>query len=149
MSTGVNLLLTGISCVLIIRCKTMSGRMKRQAMCLQVLNKTKNAKLRKKYTRTRRPRAHTRSVRMRAQHPARERANDVAREGATAEVQDQITSDSAHELERNTETSEPTADGWIPTGAVSPVGGYRHRTVGTSTACVKKRCRGRGPEGLR
>ena len=73
-----------------------------------------------------------------AQHPARERANDVAREGATAEVQDQITSDSAQKLERFAETSEPTANGWIPTGAVSPVGGHRHRTVATSTACVKK-----------
>ena len=75
---------------------------------------------------------------MRAQHRARERANDVAREGATAEVQDQITSDSAQELERDAETSEPTADGWIPTGAVSPVGGHRHRTIATSTACMKK-----------
>ena len=73
-----------------------------------------------------------------AQHPARERANDVAREGATAEVQDQITSDSAQELERDAETSEAATDRWIPTGAVSPVGGHRHRTVATSTACLKK-----------
>ena len=73
-----------------------------------------------------------------AQHPARERANDVAREGATAEVQDQITSDSAQELERDAETSKAATDGWIPTGAVSPIGGHRHRTVATSTACLKK-----------
>ena len=30
-----------------LRCEIMSGRMKKQAMCLQLLNKTKNAKLRK------------------------------------------------------------------------------------------------------
>ena len=81
-----------------------------------------------------------------AQHPARERANDVAREGATAEVQDQITSDSAQELERDAETSEAATDGWIPTGAVSSVGGHRHRTVATSTACLKKMLT-KGPEG--
>ena len=81
-----------------------------------------------------------------AQHPARERANDVAREGATAEVQDQITSDSAQELERDAETSEAATDRWIPTGAVSSVGGHRHRTVATSTACLKKMLT-KGPEG--
>ena len=30
-----------------LRCEIMSGRIKKQAMCLQLLNKTKNAKLRK------------------------------------------------------------------------------------------------------
>ena len=33
--------------MLIIRCETMSGRMKKQALCLQVLNQTTNATLRK------------------------------------------------------------------------------------------------------
>ena len=45
VSKGVNRLLPGS--VNQLRCETMSGRMKKQAMCLQVLNKTKNAKLRK------------------------------------------------------------------------------------------------------
>ena len=73
---------------------------------------------------------------MRAQHPARERANDVAREGATAEVQDQITSDSAQELERDAETSEAATDRWILTGIASSVGGKCHHTVATSTVCI-------------
>ena len=45
VSKGVNILLPGS--VNKLRCEIMSGRMKKQAMCLQLLNKTKNAKLRK------------------------------------------------------------------------------------------------------
>ena len=58
---------------------------------------------------------------MRAQHPARERANDAAREDATAEVSDQITTDSTQEREREAETSTSTTDRWILTGVASYV----------------------------
>ena len=75
---------------------------------------------------------------MRAQHPARERANDAAREDATAEVSDQITTDSTQERERETETSTSTTDRWILTGVASSIGGLCRHTVATSTVCVTK-----------
>ena len=85
---------------------------------------------------------------MRAQHPARERENDAAREDATAEVSDQITTDSTQERERETSTS--TTDRWILTGVASSIGGLCRHTVATSTVCVTKGTRGpasdeRGP----
>ena len=73
---------------------------------------------------------------MRAQHPARERANDAAREDATAEVSDQITTDSTQEREREAETSTSTTDRWILTGVASSIGGLCRHTVATSTVCV-------------
>ena len=75
---------------------------------------------------------------MRAQHPARERANDAAREDATAEVSDQITTDSTQEREREAETSTSTTDRWILTGVASSIGGLCRHTVATSTVCVTK-----------
>ena len=91
---------------------------------------------------------------MRAQHPARERENDAAREDATAEVSDQITTDSTQEREREAETSTSTTDRWILTGVASSIGGLCRHTVATSTVCVTKGTRGpamtkgtRGPEG--
>ena len=75
---------------------------------------------------------------MRAQHPARERENDAAREDATAEVSDQITTDSTQEREREAETSTSTTDRWILTGVASSIGGLRRHTVATSTVCVTK-----------
>ena len=75
---------------------------------------------------------------MRAQHPARERENDAAREDATAEVSDQITTDSTQERERETETSTSTTDRWILTGVASSIGGLCRHTVATSTVCVTK-----------
>ena len=75
---------------------------------------------------------------MRAQHPARERANDAAREDATAEVSDQITTDSTQEREREAETSTSTTDRWILTGVTSSIGGLCRHTVATSTVCVTK-----------
>ena len=104
---------------------------------------------------------------MRAQHPARERENDAAREDATAEVSDQITTDSTQEREREAETSTSTTDRWILTGVASSIGGLCRHTVATSIVCVTKGTRGltkgtrgpakgtgwinrdqRGPEGL-
>ena len=83
---------------------------------------------------------------MRAQHPARERENDAAREDATAEVSDQITTDSTQEREREAETSTSTTDRWILTGVASSIGGLCRHTVATSTVCVTKGTRGtRGP----
>ena len=82
---------------------------------------------------------------MRAQHPARERENDAAREDATAEVSDQITTDSTQEREREAETSTSTTDRWILTGVASSIGGLCRHTVATSTVCVTKGTR--GPEG--
>ena len=73
---------------------------------------------------------------MRAQHPARERANDAVREDATAEVSDQITTDSMQERERD------TTDRWILTGVASSIGGLCRHTVATSTVCVTKGTRG-------
>ena len=75
---------------------------------------------------------------MRAQHPARERENDAAREDATAEVSDQITTDSTLEREREAETSTSTTDRWILTGVASSIGGLCRHTVATSTVCVTK-----------
>ena len=75
---------------------------------------------------------------MRAQHTARERANDAAREDATAEVSDQITTDSTQEREREAETSTSTTDRWILTGVASSIGGLCRHTVATSTVCVTK-----------
>ena len=75
---------------------------------------------------------------MRAQHPARERANDAVREDATAEVSDQITTDSTQEREREAETSTSTTDRWILTGVASSIGGLCRHTVATSTVCVTK-----------
>ena len=75
---------------------------------------------------------------MRAQYPARERENDAAREDATAEVSDQITTDSTQERERETETSTSTTDRWILTGVASSIGGLCRHTVATSTVCVTK-----------
>ena len=75
---------------------------------------------------------------MRAQHPARERENDAAREDATAEVSDQITTDSTQEREREAETSTSTTDRWILTGVASSIGGLCRHTVATSTVCVMK-----------
>ena len=75
---------------------------------------------------------------MRAQHPARERENDAAREDATAEVSDQITT----EREREAETSTSTTDRWILTGVASSIGGLCRHTVATSTVCVTKGTRG-------
>ena len=87
---------------------------------------------------------------MRAQHPARERENDAAREDATAEVSYQITTDSTQEREREAETSTSTTDRWILTGVASSIGGLCRHTVATSTVCVTKGTRGltkgtRGP----
>ena len=83
---------------------------------------------------------------MRAQHIARERENDAAREDATAEVSDQITTDSTQEREREAETSTSTTDRWILTGVASSIGGLCRHTVATSTVCVTKGTRGtRGP----
>ena len=84
---------------------------------------------------------------MRAQHPARERANDAVREDATAEVSDQITTDSTQEREREAETSTSTTDRWILTGVASSIGGLCRHTVATSTVCGTKGTRGwrRGP----
>ena len=83
---------------------------------------------------------------MRAQHPARERENDAAREDTTAEVSDQITTDSTQEREREAETSTSTTDRWILTGVASSIGGICRHTVATSTVCVTKGTRGtRGP----
>ena len=84
---------------------------------------------------------------MRAQHPARERANDAVREDATAEVSDQITTDSTQEREREAETSTSTTDRWILTGVASSIGGLCRHTVATSTVCVTKGTRGpaKGP----
>ena len=79
---------------------------------------------------------------MRAQHPARERANDAAREDATGEVSDQITTDSTQEREREAETSTSTTDRWILTGVASSIGGLCRHTVATSTVCVTKGTRG-------
>ena len=88
---------------------------------------------------------------MRAQHPARERENDAAREDATAEVSDQITTDSTQEREREAETSTSTTDRWILTGVASSIGGLCRHTVATSTVCVTKGTGDdegtRGPEG--
>ena len=81
---------------------------------------------------------------MRAQHPARERENDAAREDATAEVSDQITTDSTQEREREAETSTSTTDRWILTGVASSIGGLCRHTVATSTVCVTKGTRGPG-----
>ena len=75
---------------------------------------------------------------MRAQHPARERENDAAREDATAEVSDQITTDSTQEREREAETSTSTTDRWILTGVASSIGGLCRHTVATSTVCATK-----------
>ena len=75
---------------------------------------------------------------MRAQHPARERENDAAREDATAEVSDQITTDSTQEREREAETSTSTTYRWILTGVASSIGGICRHTVATSTVCVTK-----------
>ena len=83
---------------------------------------------------------------MRAQHPARERENDAAPEDTTAEVSDQITTDSTQERERDAETSTSTTDRWILTGVASSIGGLCRHTVATSTGCVTKGPRGtRGP----
>ena len=79
---------------------------------------------------------------MRAQHPARGRENDAAREDATAEVSDQITTDSTQEREREAETSTSTTDRWILTGVASSIGGLCRHTVATSTVCVTKGTRG-------
>ena len=89
---------------------------------------------------------------MRAQHTARERENDAAREDATAEVSDQITTDSTQEREREAETSTSTTDRWILTGVASSIGGLCRHTVATSTVCVTKGTGDdegdqRGPEG--
>ena len=112
--------------------------MKKQAVCLQMLIKTKNAKLRKAIL----EHADSELIRAlcecRAQHPARERANDAVREDATAEVSDQITTDSTQEREREAETSTSTTDRWILTGVASSIGGLCRHTVATSTVCVTK-----------
>ena len=101
----------------------MSGRMKKQDVCLQMLIKTKNAKLREAIL----------------EHA------DSAREDATAEVSDQITTDSTQEREREAETSTSTTDRRILTGVASSIGGLCRHTVATSTVCVTKGTR--GPEG--
>ena len=120
----------------------MSGRMKKQAVCLQMLIKTKNAKLREAIL------EHADAELIRAlcecahNIPARERENDAAREDATAEVSDQITTDSTQEREREAETSTSTTDRWILTGVASSIGGLCRHTVATSTVCVTKGTRG-------
>ena len=83
---------------------------------------------------------------MRAQHPARERENDAAREDATAEVSYQITTDSTQEREREAETSTSTTDRWILTGVASSIGGLCRHTVATSTVCVTKGDQGTGDD---
>ena len=81
---------------------------------------------------------------MRAQHPARERANDAAREDATAEVSDQITTDSTQEREREAETSTSTTDRWILTGVASSIGGLL-----SSYRCYVNCLRDEGDQGTR
>ena len=75
-------------------------------------------------------------MRICAQHTARERANDAARKGATAEVSDQITTASTQEREREAETSTSTTDRWILTSVASSVGSLCRHTIATSTVCV-------------
>ena len=58
---------------------------------------------------------------MRAQHPARERENDAAREDATAEVSDQITTDSTQEREREAETSTSQQTGGFLPALLAPL----------------------------
>ena len=94
----------------------MSGRMKQQAVCLQMLIKTKNAKLRKAIL------EHADSELIRAlcdcaHNILRGNVKMTPREkDATAEVSDQITTDSTQEREREAETSTSTTDRWILTG---------------------------------
>ena len=83
---------------------------------------------------------------MRVQHPAREGDNDAAREDASAEVSDQITTDNTQEREREAETSKSTTDRWILTGVASSIGVLCRHTVATRAVCVTKGTRGtRGP----
>ena len=156
VSKGVNLLLTGVSSigymVIILAIENMSGRMKKQAVCLQMLIKTKNAKLRKAIL----EHADPELIRaLCAQHTAWERANDAARKGATAEVSDQITTASTQEREHEAETSEAATDRWILTCVVSSIGGLCHHTIATSTFCMililldQTRVDQRGPEWTR
>ena len=116
----------------------MSGRMKKQDVCLQMLIKTKNAKLREAIL------EHADAELIRA---LCECAHNILRgnvkmtprgEDATAEVSDQITTDSTQEREREAETSTSTTDRWILTGVASSIGGLCRHTVATSTVCVTK-----------
>ena len=112
--------------------------MKKQAMCLQLLNKTKNAKLRKAILEHADPElihalcecAHN-ILRGNVQMTSREKAR-------LRKYKTRLRLIARKNFERDAETSEAATDRWIPTGAVSPVGGHRHRTVATSTACLKK-----------
>ena len=79
---------------------------------------------------------------MRAQHPARERENDAAREDATAEVSDQITTDSTQEREREGRNVDIYNRPVILTGVASSIGGLCRHTVATSTVCVTKGTKG-------
>ena len=100
--------------------------MKKQAVCLQMLIKTKNAKLRKAIL------EHADPELIRA---LCECAHNILRGNVKM-------TRSAQERGREAETSTSTTDRWILTGVASPIGGLCRHTVATSTVCVTKGTRG-------
>ena len=112
--------------------------MKKQAMCLQLLNKIKNAKLRKAILEHADPElihalcecAHN-ILRGNVQMTSREKAR-------LRKYKTKLRLIARKDLSVTQKRRKPATDGWIPTGAVSPIGGHRHRTVATSTASLKK-----------
>ena len=71
----------------------MSGRVKRHVLCLQMINRTKNTKLRKdilEYADA--------DLRVCTQHSKRNRTTNTSGEGAPEEIQGQTASDSEQEI---------------------------------------------------
>ena len=115
----------------------MSGRMKKQAVCLQMLIKTKNANLRKAIL------EHTDPELIRA---LCECAHNILRGNVQMTPQEKerlrkyqtklITTASTQEREREAETSTSTTDRWILTSVASSVGSLCRHTIATSTVCM-------------
>ena len=74
----------------------MSGRVKRHVLCLQMLNRTKNTKLRKAILEH--ADADKCAVRVCTQHSKRNRTTNTSGEGASEEIQGQTASDSEQDI---------------------------------------------------
>ena len=116
----------------------MSGRMKKQAVCLQMLIKTKNAKLRKAIL------EHADAELIRAlcecaHNILRGNVQMTPREKTRLrKYQTKLRLIARKNVSVKRETSTSTTDRWILTGVASSIGGLCRHTVATSTVCVTK-----------
>ena len=119
-----------------IAIENMSGRMKKQAVCLQMLIKTKNTKLRKAILEHADPEL-IRALCECAHNILRGNVQMTPQEKERLlKYQTKLRLIASKEREREAETSTSTKDRWILTSIASSVGSLCRHTIATSTFCM-------------